>query len=91
TAVLSLSIARSASSTPVIYGASLVFSAIAFVIALAYLATSLPAAEASALVLPLGLPWLGIHFRIDALAAFFPVIVQLGGALSHLYGLGQGR
>ncbi|MGO8656912.1 hydrogenase 4 subunit B, partial [Rhizobium ruizarguesonis] len=53
TAVLAVSIARSASSTPVIYGASLVFSAIAFVIALAYLATALPAAEASALVLPL--------------------------------------
>ncbi|MBY5378685.1 hydrogenase 4 subunit B [Rhizobium leguminosarum] len=90
-AVLAVPIARSASSTPIIYGASLVFSAIAFVIAFAYLATALPAAEASALVLPLGLPWLGSHFRIDALAALFLVIVNLGGALSSLYGLGYGR
>ena len=28
--------------------------------------------------LPLGLPWLGTHFRIDALAAFFLTVVNLG-------------
>ena len=45
----------------------------------------------SALVLPLGLPWIGMHFRIDALAAFFLVVVNLGGALASLYALGYGR
>jgi formate hydrogenlyase subunit 3/multisubunit Na+/H+ antiporter MnhD subunit len=46
---------------------------------------------ASALTLPLGLPWLGAHFRLDSLAAFFLVVVNLGGAMASLYGLGYGR
>ncbi|HEX8010237.1 MAG TPA: hydrogenase 4 subunit B [Casimicrobiaceae bacterium] len=41
--------------------------------------------------LPLGLPWLGAHFRLDALAAAFLVVVNLGGATASLYGLGYGR
>jgi hydrogenase-4 component B len=44
-----------------------------------------------ALQLPIGLPWLGAHFRLDALAAFFLVVVNLGGATASLYGLGYGR
>ena len=44
-----------------------------------------------ALALPLGLPWLGAHFRIDALAAFFLVVVNLGGAAASAFGLGYGR
>ena len=43
------------------------------------------------LTLPLGLPWLGAHFRLDALAAFFLVVVNLGGASASLYGLGYGH
>ena len=39
----------------------------------------------------LGLPWLGAHFRIDALAAFFLVVVNLGGAAASLFALGYGR
>jgi formate hydrogenlyase subunit 3/multisubunit Na+/H+ antiporter MnhD subunit len=39
------------------------------------------------LTLPIGLPWIGAHFRIDALAAFFLVVVNLGGAAASLYGL----
>ncbi|WP_416067016.1 hydrogenase 4 subunit B [Rhizobium sp. ZK1] len=91
TAVLAVPIGRSASSTFVVYGASLVFCAVAFVFTLAYLASALPAAEAPTIVLPLGLPWLGSHFRIDALAAFFLMVVNLGGVLSALYALGYGR
>ena len=41
--------------------------------------------------LPVGLPWLGAHFRLDALAAFFLVVVNLGGAAASLYGLGYGH
>ncbi|NLS07895.1 hydrogenase 4 subunit B [Rhizobium sp. P32RR-XVIII] len=91
TAVLAVPIARSARSTPVVYGASLACSAVAFVIALAHLATALPTAEVPALALPLGLPWLGSHFRLDALAAFFLTVVNLGGVLAALYALGYGR
>src|SRR5207302_1562666 len=45
----------------------------------------------TATVLPLGLPWLGAHFRVDALAAFFLVVVNLGGAAASLFALGYGR
>src|SRR5438105_1974428 len=45
----------------------------------------------AALTLPFGLPWLGAHFKLDALAAFFLVVVNLGGATASLYGLGYGR
>ena len=45
----------------------------------------------SDLTLPIGLPWLGAHFRLDALASFFLVVVNLGGASASLYGLGYGH
>ena len=41
--------------------------------------------------LPIGLPWLGAHFRIDPLAAAFLVVVNLGAATASLYGLGYWR
>jgi hydrogenase-4 component B len=44
-----------------------------------------------AVVLPLGLPWIGAHFRIDALSAAFLIIVNLGAASASLYGLGYGQ
>src|SRR5206468_1437374 len=43
------------------------------------------------LTLPLGLPWVGAHFRVDPLAAFFLVVVNLGGAGASLFALGYGR
>jgi formate hydrogenlyase subunit 3/multisubunit Na+/H+ antiporter MnhD subunit len=47
-------------------------------------------AAPATLTLPLGLPWSGAHFRLDALSAFFLVIVNLGGATTSLFGLGYG-
>jgi len=41
--------------------------------------------------LPLGLPWIGAHFRVDALSAFFLAVVNLGGLGASLYGIGYGR
>ncbi|MCB9946589.1 MAG: hydrogenase 4 subunit B [Rhodospirillaceae bacterium] len=69
-----------------VYGASLVLSLAALAAALVALLDG--AAGPSATVLPLGLPWLGAQFRVDALAAFFLVTVNLGGAAASLYGLG---
>ena len=43
------------------------------------------------LTLPIGLPWIGANFRLDALSAFFAVVVNLGGAAASLYALGYGR
>jgi hydrogenase-4 component B len=74
--------------TPVVYAASLIVAAVAFIAALGQLVSGGPAATFS---LPVGLPTLGTHFRIDALAAFFLVVVNLGGAGTSLYALGYGR
>ena len=88
-AVLAIVLSRSKISTPVIYGATLAVSAIALVGALRILLGG--AADATTLTLPVGLPWLGAHFRLDALASFFLVVVNLGAASASLYGLGYGQ
>ena len=86
---LAAAIGRAAVATPIIYGASLAASLIAFATALVQLIAD-PAA-APALTLPLGLPWLGAHFRVDALAAFFLLVANLGGSAASLFALGYGR
>lgn len=42
-------------------------------------------------VLPLGLPWLGAHFALDALSAFFVFVVGFGGCVASFYALGYGQ
>jgi formate hydrogenlyase subunit 3/multisubunit Na+/H+ antiporter MnhD subunit len=88
-AVVAVALAGRDAARQVVYGASLAATAIALATGLAHLLGQ-PAA-APALTLPLGLPWLGAHFRLDALTAFFLVVVNLGGAMASLYGLGYGR
>jgi len=89
TSLFGIATARSRAGTPIVYGACLAASAIAFVVAFAHLIAG--GAATSAIVLPLGLPWIGAHFRIDALASFFLAVVNLGGAVASLFALGQGR
>jgi formate hydrogenlyase subunit 3/multisubunit Na+/H+ antiporter MnhD subunit len=43
------------------------------------------------LTLPLGIPWLGAHFRLDALSAYFLAVVGLGSFAASLFALGYGR
>ena len=43
------------------------------------------------LVLPIGVPWIGSHFRLDPLAAIFLAIVGFGGAAASVYAVGYGR
>jgi len=73
----------------VIYSATLAISMVALLASLRWLLDGTQ--DASALVLPIGLPWLGAHFRQDALASFFLIVVNLGGATASLYGLGYGH
>src|SRR5262245_41800328 len=47
------------------------------------------ASATQSVALPLGLPWMGAHFRLDALAAFFALVVNLGGASTSLFALGH--
>ncbi|HXX86533.1 MAG TPA: hydrogenase 4 subunit B [Casimicrobiaceae bacterium] len=79
---------RPTTSVPV-YAIALVACMVALVAALWSLVLNqgLP----QTLRLPVGLPWLGAHVRLDPLAAAFLVVVNLGGAAASLYGLGYGR
>jgi hydrogenase-4 component B len=79
---------HSPASTYIIYGASLVAALVSLGAALAHL---ISAAAPASVTLPLGLPWLGAHFRIDALSAFFLAVVDLGAAAASLFALGYGR
>jgi len=88
-APLAVAMAHSQWATNVIYGISLAACSILLATALEMLVVD--AATASAVTLPLGLPWLGAHFRIDALSAFFLVVVDLGAAAASLFALGYGR
>ena len=69
------------------YGAGAAICAIALVCAVAALGDHV----ASTVILPLGLPWLGMHFRIDALAAVFLSVVNLGGVAASVFAIGYGR
>ncbi|HKS84135.1 MAG TPA: hydrogenase 4 subunit B [Pseudolabrys sp.] len=77
---------NSALASRTIYGASLVVTMMLGVGGLISLF-----GPASAATLPFGLPWLGAHFRIDALAAFFIAVVNLGGASASLFAFGYGQ
>ena len=72
-----------------VYSASIAATMVAVGAALAHLFAG--AGPSASVVLPLGLPWLGAHFRVDALAAFFLAVINLGGAAAGLYGVGYGR
>ena len=88
TSGLGLLTARSRAATAIVYGACLAISAVALSSALIQLLAGPATPE---IVLPLGLPWVGAHFKVDALSAFFLVVVNLGGATASLYALGYGR
>ena len=89
TAIVAVAIGRFAWGSRAIYAWSLVACVIGLIIALEHLMRS--GGTSSVITLPLGLPWLGSHFRLDALSAFFLVLVNLGGAGASLYGMGYGQ
>ncbi len=77
--------AGSADGRMIVYGGCLALCTLVALIGIAALA-----GPAETLRLPLFLPWIGAHFRLDALAGFFLIVVNLGGAGASLYGLGYG-
>jgi formate hydrogenlyase subunit 3/multisubunit Na+/H+ antiporter MnhD subunit len=87
TAVLAPGITRAGAATRTVYGLSAVFSAVALALSL----SALLGGGESSLRLPLGVPWIGSHFRLDGLASAFLVVVDLGGFVASLYALGYGR
>lgn len=74
--------------TPIIYGASLLASLVGLVSAASQL---LEGAAPQTLSLPIGLPNINANFRVDALAAFFLIVINFGGAAASLYAIGYGR
>ncbi|MFO1107776.1 MAG: hydrogenase 4 subunit B [Bradyrhizobium sp.] len=88
TALLAVAGARVRSATSIIYGATLVITVAAATVSIA---TLIGRAEPGGLVLPIGLPWIGAHFRVDMLSAFFLGVVNIGGAAASLYAVGYGR
>ncbi|MDE2603581.1 MAG: hydrogenase 4 subunit B, partial [Bradyrhizobium sp.] len=83
---LSLILIRQRAAAPIVYGACLAIS-----LALCAIAVLSIGQAPSQTVLPLGLPWLGAHFRLDPLACAFLAIINFGGASASLYALGYGR
>ena len=80
---------RSSVATHLVYGASLAICLVALAVALSTLVNG--ANATSSLRLDLGLPWIGAHFRMDALAAFFLAVANLGGAAASLFAIGYGQ
>jgi formate hydrogenlyase subunit 3/multisubunit Na+/H+ antiporter MnhD subunit len=87
-AALGVVLAHGKGANAPVYGLCLVATAVGLVLALIAL---LGGGAPERLTLPLGLPWIGAHFRLDALAAFFLAVVNLGGAAASLFALGYGR
>jgi hydrogenase-4 component B len=79
---------RSEAASRLVYGVSFVVAATSLVLAAAHL---LGAAEPVRLAFPLGVPWLGAHFRLDALSAFFLAVVDFGTVSASLFALGYGQ
>ena len=88
-APLGIGFAMHARGSTIVYGSSLAVSVSLCTIALVDLLD--PTRPIFSTVLPVGLPWLGAHFRIDALSAFFLAVVNFGGAAASLFALGYGR
>ena len=86
--VAAIGAARTSVGSILVYSGSLIASLLALAVGLT---TLIDGAPVEPLVLPIGLPGLGAHFRVDALAAFFLVVANLSGAAASLYGIGYGR
>ncbi len=76
-------------ATRFIYSACLALSSVILIVAVVRLLTW-PGPD-PATTLPLGLPWIGARFRIDALSAFFLAVINFGAAAASLYALGYGE
>src|SRR5258707_6146637 len=72
----------------ILYGMCLIISLVACGAGLAVLST---AGAPLITTLPLGVPWIGAHLRLDVLSGFFLVVVDLGAAMASLFALGYGR
>jgi formate hydrogenlyase subunit 3/multisubunit Na+/H+ antiporter MnhD subunit len=87
--LLALTTRQVSAATRLVYAASLAICLVALLAALSFLLRGNHAP--ASLQLDLGLPWIGAHFRVDSLGAFFLAVVNLGGAAASLFALGYGQ
>ncbi|MCC6983636.1 MAG: hydrogenase 4 subunit B [Bauldia sp.] len=88
-AAIAIGLGRSRLGATLTYGGTLAVSILTAMIAAWALLG--PASVPALLRLPLGLPWLGVNFRLDTLAAFFLLVIGIGCSASSLHALGYGR
>lgn len=69
------------------YGATLAICLLMLIVSGQFLLTRSPPISQ---ILPIGLPDVGMRFRIDNLSAFFLIVVNLGAVSSSLFGMGYG-
>jgi hydrogenase-4 component B len=87
-ALLAVVLARAPYAGRLIYAACMIATTVSMAAALMHL---LAARVPEALTLPVGLPWLGAHLRLDALSAFFLAVIDLGAMTASLFALGYGK
>jgi hydrogenase-4 component B len=85
-AVIGAITARTPAGGPIVYTGCLILSLVTLLAGL----LSIGAAPTT-MALPIGLPQIGGHVRLDALSAFFLTVVGLGSASASLFALGYGR
>lgn len=84
-----IAISRMQAASSLVYSLSPIASLTVFFVAFVHLVRDAP--MSLMVTLPLGLPWLGAHFQMDALSAFFLVVVNLGAVVASLFALGYGQ
>ena len=87
--VLGTVLGRSKRGSDILYGATLVVAVSGAIGAICFLLFEIGVRQSQ--VLPLGLPWLGAHFKLDSLSAFFLTIINFGAAMASLFATGYGR
>lgn len=87
-ALLAILFGRFAWVHPVVYGGSALASLFLLSGGLEHLGGAQGAGPS--MVLPLGLPWIKVHLRLDNLSALFMVIVNLSAAAASAFGVSYG-
>jgi hydrogenase-4 component B len=87
-AVFAVAIGREAIATSVVYSVCALAALTSLLVTLQHL---LAAAPPASVALPLGIPWVGAHFRLDALSAFFLTVVDLGAVTASIFAIGYGQ
>ncbi len=83
---ISVAFVRSTAARLLVYGGCIILCVSLFVAGLAALT-----GDVERMSLPIGLPMVGCHLRLDALTGFFLALIGLGGAGASIFALGYAR